>query len=92
MPPFLFRAMKKLTIWLAHVYPRVRVVTSQKVYEALLTYGGEVLGDQEKGEQIMNLLSETKWDDDLDRVRPVRNQICIILDIPLPMPLKPSSC
>lgn len=82
--------MKKLMIYLAHAYPRVRVVTSQKVYEALLTYGLEEI-PPDNFDLVMNLLSETKWDSDISQVRLIRNQICSLLNIPQPTSLKPSS-
>jgi hypothetical protein len=80
---YFYRALKRLTIYLAYTYPRVRVVTSQKIYEALLTYGAEYV-EPEKLERVMTLLSETQWDEDVNKVRLVRNQICEEFGLPLP--------
>jgi hypothetical protein len=57
------------------------------MYESLLTYGAEGIGEPEVIENVMTLLSETRWDDDVDVVKPIRNQICDLLSIPHPTSL-----
>jgi len=76
-------------VFLCHQYPRVRLATSSKLYEALLAYG-ETMSEPEKVERVMSLISDTHWDAPVDSLKPIRNEICDILGIPQPSPLKQS--
>ena len=35
-------------------------------------------------EEVMELLSDTQWDDSVDTLRPIRNKICELAGVPAP--------
>ncbi|CAH1795099.1 unnamed protein product, partial [Owenia fusiformis] len=78
------KTLTQLVVLLCHKYPRVRKVTANKLYESLLTYD-DVIDNQD---EVMMTLSETNWDDELDVVRPIRNQLCELMSIPTPKLIK----
>lgn len=85
-------SLRRLMVYLCHSYPRIRLITSQKLYEAFITYGDDSLDiDSVSMEEIMSLLSETQWDIEVSRLRLHRNRICDLLNVPQPNLLKPSS-
>ncbi|XP_072531302.1 tubulin-specific chaperone D [Salminus brasiliensis] len=76
------KVLSQLMILLGHRFPLMRKVTATHVYEMLLTYDdvvdGAVLDD------VMAVLSDTDWEEDLSTVRIHRNQICDWLGVPQP--------
>lgn len=84
-------SLKRLMVYLCHNFPRVRLVTAQKLYESMITYGDESLDiSPENMEEVMSILSETRWDIEISQLRPLRNRICDLLNVPQPSLLKPS--
>lgn len=89
-PEVVKNSLKRLTIYLCHSFPRVRVHASQKLYESLITYGDDCLTVAvEDMEEIMTLLSETRWDTDVVELRKIRNRLCDLMNVPQPSLLKP---
>ncbi|XP_059170269.1 tubulin-specific chaperone D-like isoform X2 [Physella acuta] len=81
------KCLTHLMILLCHKYPRVRKTTSDKLYEALLTY--EDVVSEENTTEIMTVLSETSWDAlDMADIRDKRNTLCDLLGIKRPVFLK----
>lgn len=80
------RALMHLAVLLCHKYPRVRKTTANKLYEAVLTY--DDVASPDSLDDIMTILSETKWDEALEGLRPLRNNLCDLLGINRPVPLK----
>ena len=39
-------------------------------------------------EEVMELLSDTQWDDSMDTLRPIRNKICELAGVSAPTILK----
>lgn len=76
-------ALGYLSILLCHRYPRVRLDVASKLYDALLTY--DWLDDVPDGEQVLAIMSDTDWNDSTENLRPIRDTICDILDIPKPV-------
>ena len=37
---------------------------------------------------VMDLLTETQWDDDIETLRPIRNRLCELCEVPAPTVLK----
>ncbi|GBM64386.1 Tubulin-specific chaperone D [Araneus ventricosus] len=68
------QSLNRLVIFLCHRFPRIRKVTANKLYEAFITY--DVLEDEEVMDEITNLLCETDWNESLDLLRPIRNNLC----------------
>ena len=81
------KSLVQLSIFLCHKFPRVRKVTANKLFEALLTYS-EVVPDEDKLDEINSILSDTNWDQNLETLRPIRNKLCKLLDIPEPAVIK----
>lgn len=78
------RCLTQLAILLCHRFPRVRKATAEKLYEALLTFGEAEVVPEEHLEQVMELLSDTKWEGAVEEVRPLRNRICELAGVPTP--------
>ncbi|KAF4517236.1 hypothetical protein B566_EDAN005290 [Ephemera danica] len=75
-------AMSYLVIYLCHRFPRVRAVTAEQMYEAMIV---EEDAGQVDMETVLTLLSDTNWaDETLDILRPIRNQLCDLLAVPKP--------
>ncbi|XP_076451234.1 tubulin-specific chaperone D-like [Babylonia areolata] len=77
------KALSQLSMFLCHKYPRVRKATANKLYEAVLTY--DEVAAPESFDEILTLLSETKWDEDVEQLRPVRNNLCDLFGISRPV-------
>ncbi|CAH8825664.1 unnamed protein product [Trichobilharzia szidati] len=75
------RALCLMMITLAYRYPIIRKATATELYECLLVYE---LCKPELSDQLSSLLTETIWESDLSTVRPIRDQICDLLQVPVP--------
>merc|ERR1719266_2294146 len=78
------RTLTQLSILLCHRFPRVRKATAEKLYEALLTFTERDIVPEDQLDNVMELLSETKWDSGVAELRPVRNKICELAGVPVP--------
>ncbi|CAL8088168.1 unnamed protein product [Calicophoron daubneyi] len=76
------RASSLLMLLLCHRYPVIRKATATKIYELLMIYE---LAESEKIEKIVALVTDTIWESDLKIIRPVRNQICELLGLEVPV-------
>jgi len=84
------KCLTQLMMLLCHKYPRVRKTTSDKIYEALLTYD-DVIPEEHEAD-VMTALSDTTWDGkEIDEIREQRNLICDKLGISRPVLLKKPS-
>ncbi|ODM89904.1 Tubulin-specific chaperone D [Orchesella cincta] len=91
-PDVVKNSLRRLMVYLCHGYPRIRSITAQKLYESIITYADDTLDVlPENLEEVMSLLSETRWDQEISTLKPHRNRICDLLDVPKPNLLKPSS-
>jgi len=82
------KCLVQLAIFLCHKFPRIRKTTADKMFEALLTYADREIVEEEKLDEVMELLSDTRWDGPVEELKPVRNKICALMNVPAPMPLK----
>lgn len=39
-------------------------------------------------DEVMNLLSSTDWEDPIEEIRPIRNNLCILMGIRVPVAKK----
>jgi hypothetical protein len=78
------RSMTQLMIMLCHQYPRIRKTTAQKLFEALINYPDVFDSDEASGECVA-LLSDTDWDQSVEKIREVRNRICELTKTPKPV-------
>ncbi|XP_043956093.1 tubulin-specific chaperone D [Gambusia affinis] len=79
------KVLSQLLMLLCHAFPIIRKTTSAEMYEMLLTYND--VADPDVLEDVLNLLSDTQWESDLDTVRERRNQLCDWLGVPRPRPI-----
>ncbi|WAQ96622.1 TBCD-like protein [Mya arenaria] len=63
--------LSNLCIFLCHRFPRIRKTTANKLYEVLVTY--DDIAPEENVEELMTVLSETLWDEEIEKIKPVRN-------------------
>lgn len=78
------RSLTQLLIFLCHRFPTIRTSTAGRLYEALMLYGDDAGLDPTGMEQAMTLISDTEWDQAIEIVRPIRNEICDHMGIPPP--------
>jgi len=82
------KCLTQLSIFLCHKFPRVRKSTAEKLYEAILTFADKEIVPDENLETVMELLTESQWDDSVENLRPIRNKICDLVGVPAPTVLK----
>jgi len=82
------KTFTQLAIFLCHKFPRLRKYTAEKLYEALLTFSEADIVPEENLDKVMDLLSETRWDEPVETVRPVRNEICTLAGVQPPAMIK----
>jgi hypothetical protein len=63
---------------------RVRRATASRLYEALLLYGEYSVIPAENLDEVMTILNDTNWEQDIGVVKPIRNKICNLMGIPVP--------
>ncbi|KAL4240380.1 hypothetical protein ACF0H5_001170 [Mactra antiquata] len=80
------KCLISLSIYLCHRFPRIRKLTANKLYEVFVTY--DDIAPVENLDEIMTILSETLWDNDIEDIKPIRNTLCNLLDIPVPTTVK----
>ncbi|KAG7468800.1 tubulin-specific chaperone D isoform X1 [Solea senegalensis] len=68
------KVLSQLLMLLCHYFPVVRRSTASQMYEMLLIHDDVV--DPELLDDVLTLLSDTDWGNDLDTVRVHRNQLC----------------
>nr|XP_023027464.1 tubulin-specific chaperone D [Leptinotarsa decemlineata] len=81
-------ALVQLSILLCHRQPYIRRTTSNKLYESLLVNGESSNISSENIDDVMNLLSGTDWEKPVEDVRPVRNQLCNLMGVKVPVTVK----
>lgn len=80
------RVLSKLSIFLGLTHVHIRKTAATKLYEALLIHG-DVCGIKEENmEEILNLLTDTDWGLPLYQIRPIRNELCLLMSIKIPLP------
>ncbi|XP_055382719.1 tubulin-specific chaperone D [Condylostylus longicornis] len=85
VPQLMNKIFSKMAIFLGLTHVHIRKTTATKLYEALALYGENCNIDETKLEKILELLSETDWGMSLNDVRPIRNEICMLLGIKPPV-------
>uniref|UniRef100_A0A8C5E9M2 Tubulin-specific chaperone D n=1 Tax=Gouania willdenowi TaxID=441366 RepID=A0A8C5E9M2_GOUWI len=76
------KVWSQLLLLLCHSGCAIRQMAADQMYEMLVTYD-DVVNPEVLGE-IIELLSNTNWQSDLNTLRPLRNQICDWLEVPQP--------
>lgn len=70
---------------MCHRQSYVRRSTSTRLYESLLVYGDNSVIPAENLDEIMNLLSDTNWEEPVEVVKPIRNNLCSLMGIRIPV-------
>lgn len=53
-----------------------------------MTYSDSVLSNADNEEEILSTLSDTDWSSPVAELKPIRNKLCHLLNVPLPVPVK----
>ncbi|XP_068630988.1 tubulin-specific chaperone D [Battus philenor] len=80
------KALGQLVIYLCYADRYVRRCAAARFYEALTLYGDACSAPHDNVEQVMTILAETDWEKDAVELRPIRNEICDLMDIKKPVP------
>ncbi|XP_021918529.1 tubulin-specific chaperone D [Zootermopsis nevadensis] len=78
------RSLVQLCIFLCNRFLWVRKTTASRLYEALLLYGEDSVIPGENLDEVMAILSDTDWEQDVDIVKPTRNKLCNLMGVPVP--------
>lgn len=81
--PIRRKALQQLAMFLCHRFPKIRMVAASEFYDVLITYD-DVLPETCLDE-CMQLIGDTKWDQPVSELRPLRNQLCQLMGIPAPV-------
>ncbi|XP_013165027.1 PREDICTED: tubulin-specific chaperone D [Papilio xuthus] len=79
------KALGQLVIYLCYADRYVRRCAAARLYEALTLYGDTCTAAQHNLDQVMTILAETDWERDVAELRPIRNDICDLMDIKRPV-------
>ncbi|KAK9710946.1 Tubulin folding cofactor D C terminal [Popillia japonica] len=78
----------QLAILLCHRQSYVRRSTSTRLYESLLVYGDTSIIPIDNLDDVMNLLSSTDWEEPVEQIKPLRNELCNLMGIRVPVAKK----
>lgn len=83
--PICGTSLVQLSILLCHRHTYIRKQTSARLYEALLVYGESSSIPIENLDDVMTLLSDTNWEESVETVRPIRNRLCELMGVRVPI-------
>uniref|UniRef100_A0A1B0D4Y0 Tubulin-specific chaperone D n=1 Tax=Phlebotomus papatasi TaxID=29031 RepID=A0A1B0D4Y0_PHLPP len=79
------KILSKLMVFLGRPHVHVRKTAAIKLYEALIVHGDGSGIDEENMDEVLNLLSETNWGQDVAEIRPIRNELCRLCGVKVPV-------
>ncbi|KAJ0178796.1 hypothetical protein K1T71_005571 [Dendrolimus kikuchii] len=79
------KSLGQLVIYLCYTDRYVRRCAAARLYEALTLYGDVCSVPQDNIDQVMMVLAETDWEKDVSELRPIRNDLCDLMDIKRPV-------
>ncbi|XP_049869882.1 tubulin-specific chaperone D [Pectinophora gossypiella] len=83
--PVCSKSLGQLVIYLCYADRYVRRCAAARLYEALTLYGDVSSVPQDNLDQVMTVLAETDWERDVSELRPLRNDLCDLMDIKRPV-------
>ncbi|XP_011865043.1 PREDICTED: tubulin-specific chaperone D [Vollenhovia emeryi] len=83
--PVAKRAFCQLSIFLCHKYRSLRKTTAIRTYETLTLYGEEMDIAEEDLTNILTKLNATDWEQPIPDLRPIRNNLCELMDVSAPV-------
>lgn len=78
-------AFSQLSIYLCHKFKYVRKATASRLYESLTLYGDEMDISEVELATLLTQLNTIDWEQPVEELRPIRNQLCEIMKCPVPM-------
>ncbi|KAK9871289.1 hypothetical protein WA026_011559 [Henosepilachna vigintioctopunctata] len=79
-------ALVQLSIMLCHRQTYIRRSTATRLYESLLVHGESSTIDPFNLDAILQLLSDTNWEEPVEVVKPIRNELCKLMGVRVPTP------
>ncbi|CAH0407276.1 unnamed protein product [Chilo suppressalis] len=79
------KSLGQLVIYLCYADRYVRRCAAARLYEALTLYGDVCSVPQDNIDQIMAVLADTDWEKDVNELRPIRNDLCDLMNIKRPV-------
>ncbi|CAG9795264.1 unnamed protein product [Diatraea saccharalis] len=79
------KSLGQLVIYLCYADRYVRRCAAARLYEALTLYGDVCSVPQDNIDQVMAVLAETDWEKDVTELRPIRNDLCDLMNIKRPV-------
>ncbi|KAG7398260.1 hypothetical protein PHYBOEH_011433 [Phytophthora boehmeriae] len=76
------KSLRALVLFLGHRFPKVRKLTAEKLYTRLLLH--EEVVNEEKYDEVVEILSDTAWDASITQVRAARNELLELLEMEMP--------
>ncbi|KAK6617706.1 hypothetical protein RUM44_005294 [Polyplax serrata] len=83
--PISTKALSQMSVFLCHRLKAVRKGAAGKLYECLLLYGDCSSVPEENLDEVMTVLSDTNWEMEQQEVRPIRNKLCELMNVPVPV-------
>ncbi|VVD01854.1 unnamed protein product [Leptidea sinapis] len=78
-------ALGQLVIYLCYSHKYTRRCAAARLYEALTLYGDVCGVPAHNLDQVMSILADTDWEQDVTILRPIRNEICDLMEIKRPV-------
>ncbi|GAB0091300.1 Tubulin-specific chaperone D [Sergentomyia squamirostris] len=79
------KILSKLMVFLGRPHVHVRKTAAIKLYEALIVHGESTGITEENMDEVQNLLLDTDWGQDIAEIRPIRNELCRLCGVKVPV-------
>ena len=80
-----------MMILLCQRFPVVRRSAAEQLYEVVITYDDLVVDEDQNMDTVVSNLLEVEWDQPVENLRPLRNQLCDCFGVSRPKLLKPAA-
>ncbi|XP_014219000.1 tubulin-specific chaperone D [Copidosoma floridanum] len=77
-------AFSQLSIYLCHKFKFIRKATASRLYESLTLHGDEMDVSEEDLAILLTQLNTVDWEEPVEKLRPIRNQLCEIMKCSIP--------
>lgn len=85
------KAFSQLSVFLCNKYKCLRKATATRMYEALTLYGEDMDLPEEDLTKILTELNATDWEQSVTVLRPIRNNLCKLMNVDVPVMQKKAS-
>ncbi|XP_045480328.1 tubulin-specific chaperone D [Harmonia axyridis] len=80
------KTLIQLSIMLCHRHSYIRRSTATRLYESLLVNGDASIINPDNLDKVLQVLGDTNWEEPVDVVKPIRNELCKLMGVRAPMP------